>query len=171
MQYEIERKRHPKEMPPMNEGYDIESYLSDGRLDRFIEVKGCSGSWGDLGVSVTRSEYRKASKEGGGFWLYVVEFALEPDRARVYAIQNPAQAVDEYWFDGGWRDLATERSELTADGAPKIGSRILLDGARQGTVIDIHRRGALMLLNIEFEDNSRNQVVHSPRRIQVLQDQ
>jgi hypothetical protein len=108
LQFERERDRRPKEMPHSNEGYDVESYLPDGNLDRFIEVKGLSGVWSEFGVAVSRDQFRKASKEGRSFWLYVVEFALEPNRARVYPIQDPADLVDEYWFDGGWRDLAKE---------------------------------------------------------------
>ena len=153
----------------MNEGYDIESYLPDGHLDRFIEVKGSSGTWADFGVALSREQFRKASREGSAFWLYVVEFALEPDRSRVYAIQSPAESVDEYWFDGGWRDLAKERGAPIIEAALKAGSAILLDDSRRGTVKDIRKRGVLMLLDIEFEDTCREQVVYSPRRVKVLQ--
>jgi hypothetical protein len=118
---------------------------------------------------VSRKEFGKASKEGKGFWLYVVEFALEPDRARVYAIQNPAEAVDEYWFDIGWRDLAKERGAPTIEAALEVGSAILLDDARLGTVKDIRKRGVLRVLEIQFEDNCCEQVVYSPRRIRILQ--
>jgi hypothetical protein len=146
----------------------IESYLSDGRLDRFIEVKGLSGSWTDLGVAVSREQYRKAYKEGKEFWLYVVEFALEPSRASVHAIQDPAELVDEYWFDGGWRALSTERSEPATGMDPSNGSLILLDGERRATVTNIQRFGVLMRLEIEFDDKTKDQVVYNPTRIQVL---
>ena len=33
----------------------------------------------------------------------------------------------------------------------------------------LQQRGVLFLLDIEFEDNSRDQVVYSPRRSRVLQ--
>ena len=170
MQFEVERGRQPKEMPYENEGYDIESYLPNGHLDRFIEVKGSSGTWADFGVALSRSQFRKASMEGNSFWLYVVEFAMEPNRSRVYAIQSPAESVDEYWFDGGWRDVAKERGTPSIEAALKIGSTIILDGARIAAVKDILKRGALMLLDIQFEDNSSGHVVYSPRRVRVLQE-
>ena len=170
MQFEVERGRQPKEMPHENEGYDIESYLPDGPLDRFIEVKGSSGTWADFGVALSRSQFRKASKEGNSFWLYVVEFALEPSRARVYAIQSPAESVDEYWFDGGWRDVAKERGAPFDRGRLKDRLGNYLDGARLGTIKGIRKRGALMLLDIQFEDNSTDHVVYSPRRVRVLQE-
>lgn len=167
--FEKERGRNPREMPHSNEGYDVESYLPDGQLDRVIEVKGLSGPWADLGVAVSREQFRKAYKEGKVFWLYVVEFALEPNRTRVYAIEGPADLVDEYWFDGGWRALSTERDGPAMEPELNAGSTILLDGVRRATVTNIHRLGVLMRLDIEFEDKTRDQVVYSPRRVQLLQ--
>lgn len=166
--FEAERGRNPKEMPHSNQGYDIESYLPNEQLDRVIEVKGLSGPWSDFGVAVSREQYRKAYKESKAFWLYVVEFALEPNRARIHAIQDPAELVDEYWFDGGWRALSTERSGPTDEAIPRIGSLILLDAERRAKVTKIQRFGALMRLDIEFGDQTKDQVVYSPRRIRVL---
>jgi sacsin len=169
LKFERERDRHPKEMSHSNKGYDIESYLPNGDLDRFIEVKGLSGPWTEFGVAVSCDQFRKALKEGPAFWLYVVEFALEPARARVYAIQAPADLVDEYWFDNGWRDLSRERGVSAIGAALNKGTIVLVDGARRGTVTSIRKLGVLMQLDIDFEDNTRDQVVYSQRRVQVLQ--
>jgi hypothetical protein len=170
LRFEKERDRRPKEMPHSNKGYDIESYLPDGHLDRFIEVKGLSGAWTEFGVAVSCDQFRKALKEGTAFWLYVVEFALEPTRARVYAIQDPADLVDEYWFDNGWRDLTKERGVSAIGATLNKGSIVLVDGARRGTVTSIRRLGVLMHLGIDFDDNTRDHVVYSQRRVQVLQE-
>jgi hypothetical protein len=156
-------------MSHSNKGYDIESYLPNGDLDRFIEVKGLSGAWTEFGVAVSCDQFRKALKEGPAFWLYVVEFALEPARARVYAIQAPADLVDEYWFDNGWRDLSRERGVSAIGAALNKGTIVLVDGARRGTVTSIRKLGVLMQLDIDFDDNTRDQVVYSQRRVQVLQ--
>ena len=171
LQFERERDRHPKEMSHSNKGYDIESYLPDGALDRFIEVKGLSGPWTDFGVAVSCDQFRKALKEGTAFWLYVVEFALRAYSCpRVYAIQDPSWIwVDEYWFDNGWRDLSRERGVSAIAAALNKGSIVLVDGARRGTVTSIRRLGALMHLDIDFDDNTRDHVVYSQRRVQVLQ--
>jgi len=171
LKYEKDRARLANEMPHSNEGYDIESFRADGSLERLIEVKGLSGPWSEFGVPVSRSQFRKASTERARFWLYVIEFALEPSRARVIAIQDPAELVDEFWFDNGWRDLSKERGGPGLDAALKEGSLVLVDGARRGTVKRIHKRGLLMHLDIGYEDNTREQLVFSPRRVQVLPDE
>lgn len=171
LQFERERDRRPREMPHSNEGYDIESFAGSGKLERLIEVKGLSGAWTDYGVPMSRSQFRKALKEGPTCWLYVVEFALEPNRARVYAISDPAELVDEYWFDGGWRELAKERGGPGVDAAIKKGSLVLIDGGRRGTIKNIHKHGVLMHLDVEFEDHSRDRFVYSPRRVQILPDE
>lgn len=168
LRYERDQGRSPTEMPHANEGYDIESRIPGGQLARYIEVKGVSGAWSDFGVPVSRSQFRKAMNEHASFWLYVVEFALEPDRARVYAIQNPAELVDEYWFDAGWRDFSTERSGSGLNVAPTKGATVLIDGKRRGKVANIHQRGLLLHLDIELEGAARESVVYSPRRVQIV---
>jgi hypothetical protein len=49
------------------------------------------------------------------------------------------------------------------------GTIVLVDGARRGTVTSIRKLGVLMQLDIDFDDNTRDQVVYSQRRVQVLQ--
>lgn len=171
LQFEKDNGRHPQEMPHSNEGYDIESFGPSGQIERLIEVKGLSGGWTEFGVPVSRSQFRRATTEGPRFWLYVVEFALEPNRARVYAIQDPEELVDEYWFDGGWREFSTERGGHLPNSAPKQGSVVMVDGSRRGTVKNIQKRGVLMHLDIEFADATREQVVYTPRRVQTLPDE
>jgi hypothetical protein len=171
LQYERDCGRDPTEMEHSNEGYDIESFLADGKLDRYIEVKGVSGAWSDFGVAVSRRQFQQAQEESSAFWLYVVEYALEPNRAQIYAIQNPTNLIDEYWFDGGWREYATERGGGGMDFAPTEGSRVVVDGSRRGTVANVHRRGRLMHLEIDFEGSERQSLVYNPRRIQVVREE
>jgi len=107
--YETEAKRNPKEMPPQHPGYDIESHNASGEVERFIEVKSISGYWGTEGVGLTSPEFFKACELGDRYWLYVVERADQPD-ARIYCIQNPARKVDQFLYDDGWQQAATENS-------------------------------------------------------------
>ena len=109
MAYETKAQRVPKEMPPQNPGYDIESREGSGAIARYIEVKSISGYWGTEGVGLTSTEFSKAQKEGGDYWLYVVERADQPD-ARIYCIPNPALKVDQFLYDDGWQAAATETS-------------------------------------------------------------
>lgn len=169
MELEKEEDRVPKEMPHSNEGYDIESYAPDGRIERYIEVKGLSGPWSELGVAVSRGQFRKACKESNSFYLYVVEFALEPERARAYSIQDPANKVDEFWFDNGWIDLAKAYGKAEPADIIAKGTTVLLDGMRRAVVVGVQKHGALMLLELEFEDGFKEKVVYSHRRIKVIQ--
>lgn len=89
-----------------NKGFDVVSMEADGSARRLIEVKATSGAWPQRGIPVSKSQIEKNLESGDEFWLYVVEFATDVDRARVIAIQNPAAAVDYFVFDSGWEGVA-----------------------------------------------------------------
>ena len=38
--------------------------------------------------------------------LYVVEYALTPERRRIWPIPDPARNVTDFMFDDGWKGLA-----------------------------------------------------------------
>jgi len=59
-----------------------------------------------ISVGLTDTEYGKARELGDRYWLYVIEHALSVPR--LYAFQNPAERVNEYRFDGGWKQFADE---------------------------------------------------------------
>ena len=90
-----------------NKGFDVVSALPDGQDRRIIEVKATTDAWPQRGIPVSRSQMEKNREMGQEFWLYVVEYAGSPDRARVLPIQDPGSAVDYFVFDPGWRNLAT----------------------------------------------------------------
>ena len=105
MRYEYAARRSPKEMDHFHEGYDIESCDATGVLDRVIEVKSLSGTWSGYGVGLSAPQFRCAQDRGDQFWLYVVEFAGQPNE-KLHRIQNPARRVDDYRFDDGWEGVA-----------------------------------------------------------------
>ena len=106
MEYEKSAGRQPKEMPPNNKGYDIESQDANGALLlRYIEVKSFSGNWDYTYADLSRDQFDKASQEREKFWLYVVERA-EQDDFRIHRIQNPARKANHFMFDDGWRATA-----------------------------------------------------------------
>ena len=106
MAYERREGRMPDHYGGNNEGFDIVSTSADGSK-RYIEVKGIDGPWGERGVALSAPQYRKALAEGGSYWLYVVEYALDDEAALITAIANPAGTVTRYVFDAGWRMLDT----------------------------------------------------------------
>lgn len=104
--------RHPEGMPHENPGYDIIARDGTGRILRHIEVKSIGGIWGDMGVGLSRRQFDFALQHRDTFWLYVVEYALDDERARVLRIADPAGRAEEFRFDDGW-SAVSEGAEAT----------------------------------------------------------
>ncbi|WP_298003760.1 DUF3883 domain-containing protein [Anaerolinea sp.] len=115
MEYERKHGRNPTDMnisQSNHPGYDIESVEDSGKI-RYIEVKALSDKWDSSNpVQLTKMEFETARKFKSEFWLYVVEYADDAERIKIYPIQNPAEKVNYYLFDHGWIDIAiTDGSE------------------------------------------------------------
>jgi len=100
--------RHPEVMPHENPGFDVLSRGVTGRVLRHIEVKSVSGAWDDMGVGLTRTQFQFAQQHRDTFWLYVVEHALDDERARVLRIADPAGRAEEFRFDDGWSAVSED---------------------------------------------------------------
>jgi len=92
-------------MPPQNAGYDIEAKDFHGNLLRYIEVKTVSESWDNAGVGLTKAQFDRACSEGELYWLYVVEWAGE-EAFKIYPVNYPANRVNRFFYDKGWKELA-----------------------------------------------------------------
>lgn len=103
--YERRSGRVPVPQNHSNKGFDVLSTRPDGSDRRVIEIKASTTAWPARGVPVSRHQFEKNIEEDDDFWLYVVEFATDPQRARVIPIRNPASAVDYFVFDPGWEHL------------------------------------------------------------------
>jgi len=114
LDYERRAGRYPNPMPHENPGYDVESFDQEDRLVRHIEVKSTAGAWDDMGVGLTRRQFEFALEHPATFWLYVVEFALDDENAKVSPIPDPIGQADEFRFDSGWSAI----SEATGASAP-----------------------------------------------------
>lgn len=111
LEYERNENREPKKMPHHQKGYDIKSLDDLGNV-RYIEVKSLSGEWGTRNAAgLTRAQFEMARKHGEKVWLYVVERATTEDY-QIYPIQDPANRVNQYLYDDGWRAVS-EFSERT----------------------------------------------------------
>jgi len=108
--YEVSQQRHPREMPPLHPGYDVESDNDQGHVERYIEVKSLSGDWEGPHAGMTDTQFEKNQEIGNRFWLYVVERADQPDY-RIWRIQNPAEQVTNFMYDDGWKGMAEEDEE------------------------------------------------------------
>jgi hypothetical protein len=81
--YETEQGRKPKDVH-RTESWDIESYDAQGRLLRYIEVKGRGPKDADV-VTLTGPEWDAARRLGDQHWLYVVRLG----DGMMWMIQNP----------------------------------------------------------------------------------
>ena len=152
--YEEARGRIAEQMPQTHPGYDIVSHDPLAREHRLIEVKGIEGEWNQTGVGLTRLQFSNAQDDGDGYWLYVVEFATDPDHARVYPIRNPAMQVTSFMFDGNWREAATdERQDPTMRFVP--GVRVRHEQWGPGEIVDVVMRGKTRQLTIRFDERGR----------------
>lgn len=113
IEFERRARRFPNKMPHDNPGYDIVSKDKKGQVVRYIEVKSTAGEWKDTGVALTRTQFFHAKKRRERFWLYVVERA-ERDDFKIYTIQDPAQRVDQFFYDDGWKDVALDDDDSGA---------------------------------------------------------
>lgn len=91
-----------------NPGYDLFEADSSGRQVRWVEVKAMTGTLEDRPVGLSHTQFECAREKGSSYWLYVVEYATDPTRARVLRIQNPAGNAKTFTFDHGWREIAQE---------------------------------------------------------------
>lgn len=159
MRYEERHGRSPMEQPHTNPGYDIISAAPDGSR-RIIEVKGLDGEWTDRGTKMSRTQYSAAAQHKGEYWLYVVENARDQTRQRLFAIQNPFQQVDEYWFDKNWREAAEERKAMR-DINIQVGTRVRHVVWGSGTVTGVTRLGMSVEVIIDFGDRKKSTSVIS----------
>src|SRR5690554_579629 len=150
-EYEKERGRIAEQMAQTHPGYDIISRDPVTKEERFIEVKGVNGEWGQTGVGLSRLQFENAQRYGEHYWLYVVEFVSSPENIRVHTIQSPASEVTAFMFDGNWRDAAVdEKADPSLQFIP--GARIQHDNMGKGVIQNIQTRGTTKLLTIQFDD-------------------
>jgi hypothetical protein len=172
--FEEEHGRKPTPRGQTHPGYDVDSHdpvvdSLDPQTDseRSIEVKGSAGPWTAQGVALSPRQFQTARELGDRFWLYVVEYADDPERAVVHSIQNPFKKVTEYWFDRGWKQLVDPNEAPSLQGCMETGQRISITNAGDGTIVNITSRGALRVLVVRLDDGRELKRVFNPRTMQV----
>ena len=103
--------------PEGNPGFDLFETNSGGQQVRWVEVKSMTGSLESRPVGISRTQFDCARAKGDAYWLYVVEHATDPEKARVLRIQNPVAHARTFTFDKGWSQIA--RTEPPASPHPK----------------------------------------------------
>lgn len=92
--------------PEGNRGFDLYEADPGGKQLRWVEVKSMTGSLEDRPVALSHTQFDHAREKGSAYWLYVVEHATDPTKARVLRIQNPVGLAQTFTFDRGWREIA-----------------------------------------------------------------
>jgi hypothetical protein len=98
-----------QKMPDGQKGYDVLVRDADDNPVRYVEVKTVTDRWGDQGVGLSRAQYELADDDRERFWLYVVEHVYDPD-ARIFAINDPAGQIGQFFFDRGWQAVAETKT-------------------------------------------------------------
>jgi hypothetical protein len=141
---ERDEGRIPIVMDHSNPGFDIEAKDSNGNTVRYIEVKGLSGEWGERGVTMSNVQFDHARSQKDRAWLYVVEFATDSKRQRLWRIQDPASKANKFGFDHGWRHAGDEAPPpIPAEALLQVGARIRLSDASVGTVLSVKINGGI----------------------------
>ena len=103
-------------------------------------------------AEVSHTQYEWARVNRGEFWLYIVENAVDPLKANLFAIKDPVGKADKYLFDDEWR-LIADRPISVGEMALEKGQRIKVRGYRgEGTILRVYQRGLLKMLEIDFDE-------------------
>jgi len=148
MRYEADQGRSPEEQDHFNPGFDIISTEPNGRR-RLIEVKGLRGPWNERGTKLSRTQFSVAQTNADEYWLYIVEAALNPNAQQLYAIRNPFQQVDEYWFDSAWKSVA-ERLANTVQLNARVGAEVHHEQWGKGQILEVKKMDLQTSAKVDF---------------------
>src|SRR3954465_7205304 len=86
--------------------FDLIETDANDEPERWVEVKAMKGSLENRPVGLFSVQFEFARQHGEQYWLYVVEHAGDPDRARIIKIKNPAGRAGTFTFGKGWTAIA-----------------------------------------------------------------
>jgi len=109
--------------PTHNRGFDLFEPDSQGRPQRWVEVKAMTGSLLDRPVCLSQAQFDCAWTHGEAFWLYIVERAGDDQQVQVLRIQDPAGKGKYFAFDQGWRKIA-EPGQSSVAGSDSPNNRL-----------------------------------------------
>ena len=92
--------------PAGNPGYDLYEKTASGESFRWVEVKAMTGALSDRPVELSHTQFEFARQHGAAYWIYVVEHALDPEKARILRIHDPVANARTFTFDHGWEKIA-----------------------------------------------------------------
>lgn len=148
-----------------NPGYDVEAISPDGEEVRFIEVKGTRGAWGTEGVALSKTQLEFANDQRGSFWLFIVEYAEDPERRKIHRIRDPYADITQFRFDVGWSSFAYNDSWTSEQGGtkrvepvPQVGYRVEHPTSGEGVVANVYHTKFGVLVDIELKSGGVKRV-------------
>ena len=148
-------------MPHNNPGYDVISKSPTGER-RYIEVKGVDGTWGELGVALSHTQFKFAQSRSSEAWLYVVEYARGPLKPIVHPMQAPATKVMQFVFDAGWKSVAKEAADHSSTAPPTPGDEVMIEHGVVVEVAAIELIGDLIRMEVHNVDDFVRKIVWQP---------
>ncbi len=153
LQHEESKGWTARNMAHANPGYDVISERK-GEDNRYIEVKGTEAAWGERGVALSAIQFFYSQRHPDrDYWLYVVENVFSPN-PKVHEIHSPLNLVDQFVFDGGWREAA--ETTVAKPSLPSPGDAVIIDGQQVGVVERILPAGKFPL--VLYRDSQNKQM-------------
>jgi hypothetical protein len=167
VRYELAAGRVPDLMPHNHPGFDIKSRNGAGDLERLIEVKGIAGSWDGSAVRLSGTQFDHAAEHADTYWVYVVEFAQDPGKQRLYAIRDPFAHTDHFCLDEGWRYAAEDQAQGTSVRFV-AGAAVRHKAFGRGTILEIRERGRLRSMQVKFHEGGIKNLLASDPQLEPL---
>jgi hypothetical protein len=139
-----------EEMPPNNPGFDVKGVSFKG-VEEFIEVKGQSGAWSEVGVAITPRELQHAFENRDRYWLCVVEYALDENRRNLFLVKDPFGQTDQFRYDSGWKDIAVKAPSIQLKPEPGLFVEILGEG--KGKILSVKKAAQFFKLHVVLPGN------------------
>ena len=167
--YEKKHGRIPTQMAQTNPGYDIKSDDPLTGEKRIIEVKGVNGEWNVTGVGLSKLQFSNAQDFGDDYWLYAVEFVSDPTNKRIHPIQNPANKITSFMFDGNWREAVSEEGENPVL-AFIPGAKVQHTSFGFGRIESVELKGESRMMFIDFDNFGRRPVTLNLQTMSVIEE-
>ncbi len=155
IEHEKKINRKVRCMSHNNPGYDIVSEA--GGEEKYIEVKGLEGTWGERGVALSNKQFFYVKENiNQNYWLYVVENVFSKSPV-IHKLKNPIDQVNLFAFDGGWTQVADSFEEKNNKrGSPSRGDEVLINGNIVGIVESVSATGKFPLVNYRAADGKQH---------------
>jgi hypothetical protein len=167
VRYEVAAGRLPDVMPHNHPGFDIKSRNAAGELERLIEVKGIAGSWDGSAVRLSGVQFDHAAEHADTYWVYVVEFAQDFGKQRLFAIRDPFAHTDHFCLDDGWRYAAEDQTQGSSVRFVE-GAAVRHKAFGRGTILEIRERGRMRNLQVKFQEGGTKNLLASDPLLEPL---